>query len=128
MAMIVQLHEGVAIKKFKLDKPSFSLGRDPESDIFIDNTVVSSQHAIITVEAHPETGPGPQYYIEDLNSTNSTYVNGQKIMRHRLVHDDVIRIGWNNFKFIDDEPADPNQTAKIKKSWIPGVYYTEEEK
>jgi hypothetical protein len=40
----------------------------------------------------------------------------------------LIRIGWNNFKFIDEAQADPNQTAKIKKSWIPGVYYTEEEK
>ena len=128
MAMVVQLHEGVAIKKFKLDKPSLSLGRDPQSDIFIDNTVVSSKHAIITVESHPDSSGGPQYYIEDLNSTNSTYVNGEKITRYKLAHDDVIRIGWNNFKFIDEAQSDPNQTAKIKKSWIPGVYYTEEEK
>jgi pSer/pThr/pTyr-binding forkhead associated (FHA) protein len=128
MAMIVQLHEGVAIKKFKLNKPALSLGRDPESDIFIDNTVVSSKHAIITVDLQPESGGGPLYYIEDLNSTNSTYVNGEKITRHLLVHDDVIRIGWNHFKFIDEAQAGPNQTAKIKKSWIPGVYYTEEEK
>ena len=128
MAMIVQLHEGVAIKKFKLNKPALSLGRDPESDIFIDNTVVSSKHAIITVDPQPKSGGGPLYYIEDLNSTNSTYVNGEKITRHLLVHDDVIRIGWNHFKFVDEAQADPNQTAKIKKSWIPGVYYTEEKK
>ena len=128
MPIVVQLHEGVAIKKFKLDKPTMSLGRDPQSDIFIDNTVVSSKHAIITVEVPPEAGAEPQYVIEDLNSTNSTYVNGEKITRHRLVHDDVIRIGWNQFKFIDEAQADPNHTAKIKKSWIPGVYYTEEEK
>ena len=127
MAMVVQLHEGVAIKKFKLDKPALSLGRDPESDIFIDNTVVSSKHAIITVEAPPESGGEPLYCIEDLNSTNSTYVNGEKITRHKLAHDDMIRIGWNNFKFIDEAQADLNQTAKIKKSWIPGVYYTEED-
>ncbi|MBW2467668.1 MAG: FHA domain-containing protein [Deltaproteobacteria bacterium] len=128
MAMIVQLHEGVAIKKFKFDKPTLSLGRDPQSDIFIDNTVVSSKHAIIKVESHPESGGGPQYTIEDLNSTNSTYVNGEKITRHKLAHNDVIRIGWNHFKFINEAQADPNQTAKIKKSWIPGVYYTEEDK
>ncbi|MGD8666258.1 MAG: FHA domain-containing protein [Desulfobacterales bacterium] len=127
MAMVVQLHEGVAIKKFKLDKPTLTLGRDPENDIFIDNSVVSSKHAIITVEPQPESTGGAQYVIEDLNSTNSTYVNGEKITRHKLAHDDVIRIGWNNFKFIDDAQADPNQTAKIKKSWIPGVYYTEDE-
>lgn len=127
MAMVVQLHEGVAIKKFKLNKPKLSVGREPESDIFIDNTVVSSQHAIITMEAPPESGGEPQYYIEDLKSTNSTFVNGEKIARCKLKNNDMIRIGWNTFKFIDEEQADPNQTAKIKKSWIPGVYYTEEE-
>ena len=127
MAIIVQLHEGVAIKRFKLDKPTLSMGRDPESDIYIDNTVVSSQHAVIIVEASAKTGGKPQYTIEDLKSTNSTFVNGNKISRHQLVHNDVIRIGWNNFKFIDEDQADPNQTAKIKKSWIPGVYYTEED-
>ena len=128
MAMVVQLHEGVAIKKFKLDKPTLRMGRDPDSDIFIDNTVVSSEHAVITVENPPKSGGGPQYYIEELKSTNSTYVNGEKITRHKLTHNDTIRIGWNSFKFIDEDPGDPNQTAKIKKSWIPGVYYTEDDK
>ena len=41
---------------------------------------------------------------------------------------DTIRIGWNSFKFIVEDPQDPNQTATIKKSWIPGVYYTEDDK
>ena len=127
MAMVVQIHEGVAIKKFKLDKSNLRFGRDPSSDVFIDNTVVSSEHAVITVEDPSETGSGPQYYIEDLKSTNNTFVNGEKITRHKLKHNDTIRIGWNNFKFIDESKGDPNKTAKIKKSWIPGVYYTEEE-
>lgn len=127
MAMIVQLHEGVAIKKFKLDKPALSVGRDPECDIFIDNTVVSSQHAVITVEPLAEAGSKPQYFIEDLKSTNGTFVNGKQITRYKLAHNDMIRIGWNNFKFIDEDQRELNQTAKIKKSWIPGVYYTEEE-
>ncbi len=128
MAMVVQIHEGVAIKKFKLDKPTLRFGREAASDVLIDNTVVSSQHAVITVEAPSESGGGPQYYIEDLKSTNSTFVNGEKITRHKLNHNDTIRIGWNNFKFIDESQEDPNKTAKIRKSWIPGVYYTEEDK
>jgi hypothetical protein len=40
----------------------------------------------------------------------------------------MIRVGWNTFKFIDEAEGDPNKTAKIRKSWIPGVYYTEDEK
>jgi len=128
MAMVVQLHEGVAINKFKLDKPLLRIGRDPASDIYIDNTVVSFEHAIIEVKEIAKSGRKAEYYIEDLKSTNSTFVNGEKITRHKLTHNDLIRVGWNNFKFIDETQEDPNKTAKIRKSWIPGVYYTEEEK
>ena len=125
--MVVQMHEGVAINKFKLDKPELRIGRDPASDIFIDNTVVSTDHAVIKAEENPASGGTPEFYIEDLNSTNSTFVNGEKITRHKLEHDDVIRVGWNTFKFIDEAEGDLNKTAKIKKSWIPGVYYTEDD-
>lgn len=128
MATVVQLHEGVAIKKFKLDKPKLRIGRDPDSDIFIDNTVVSSAHAAIEVKIDPQSEEAPEYYIEDLKSTNSTFVNDEKITRHKLKHNDMIRIGWNHFKFLDEAQGDPDKTSKIRKSWIPGVYYTEEEK
>jgi pSer/pThr/pTyr-binding forkhead associated (FHA) protein len=128
MAMVVQLHEGVAINKFKLDKPLLRIGRDPASDIYIDNTVVSVEHAIIEVKESSKAGGKPECYIEDLKSTNSTFVNGKKITRQKLKHNDLIRVGWNNFKFIDETREDPNKTARIHKSWIPGVYYTEEEK
>ena len=127
MAMVVQMHEGVAINKFKLDKPVLRIGRDPDSDIFIDNTVVSTEHAVIKAEDDPASGGGPQFFIEDLKSTNSTFVNGEKITRHKLRHDDMIRVGWNTFRFIDKAEGDLNKTAKIRKSWIPGVYYTEDE-
>jgi pSer/pThr/pTyr-binding forkhead associated (FHA) protein len=127
MAMVVQLHEGVAINKFKLDKPILRIGRDPASDIFIDNEVVSTEHAVIEVKDSPKSGGAPEYFIEDLKSTNSTFVNGEKITRRKLQHNDMIRVGWNNFKFLDEAEGDPDKTSKIRKSWIPGVYYTEEE-
>jgi pSer/pThr/pTyr-binding forkhead associated (FHA) protein len=124
MAMIVQLHEGVAIKKFELDKPKLRIGRDPESDIYIDDGVVSAEHAVI--EAKEDVQYAPDFYIKDLGSTNSTFVNGEQITTQKLQHNDIIRVGWNNFKFIDETKKDPDKTAKIHKSWIPGVYYTKE--
>ncbi len=126
MALIVQLHEGVAINKCPLDKPELSIGRSPQCDIFIDDAVVSAEHALIerVEEADPQGIAG--YYIRDLNSTNGTFVNNQKIERHKLLHEDLIRVGWVTFKFIDETKADPDQTAKIHKSWIPGVYYTKQ--
>jgi hypothetical protein len=46
------------------------------------------------------------------------------VERQRLVHEDVVRVGLKSFKFIDEHRAEYVKTAKIKKSWIPGVYYT----
>ena len=128
MPMIVQLHEGVALKKFPLDdKPIFRIGRDPDSDIYIDDGVVSSDHAVIELKDSGDPKNAAVYVIKDLGSTNKTYVNGETITSKTLEHDDVIRIGWNNFKFIDETKKDPNKTAKIHKSWIPGVYYTKDD-
>ena len=126
MALIVQLHDGVAINKCPLDKQELRFGRNPECDIFIDDAVVSSEHAIIEKIENRNSAEAPEFYIQDQNSTNGTQVNGQKVTRQKLNHEDIIRIGWVDFKFIDETKADPDQTAKIHKSWIPGVYYTKE--
>jgi pSer/pThr/pTyr-binding forkhead associated (FHA) protein len=129
MPMIVQLHEGVALKKFTLDdNPVFRIGRDPESHIYIDDGVVSTEHAVIELTESSDPKSPPEYTIKDLGSTNKTYVNGETITSKKLEHDDIIRIGWNNFKYIDEAQKDPDKTAKIHKSWIPGVYYTKDEK
>ena len=124
MALIAQLHDGVAINKCPLDKPKLTIGRSSDCDIFIDDAVVSTEHAVIERVEDPVSGPQTDYYIHDLKSTNGTLVNGETVTRQKLNHNDVIRIGWVNFKFIDEDKADPDQTAKIHKSWIPGVYYT----
>jgi pSer/pThr/pTyr-binding forkhead associated (FHA) protein len=126
MALIVQLHEGVAINKCPLDKPELSIGRSPQCDIFIDDAVVSAEHALIERVEKEDSQAAAGYYIRDLNSTNGTFVNNRKIERHKLLHEDLIRVGWVTFKFIDETKADPDQTAKIHKSWIPGVYYTKQ--
>jgi pSer/pThr/pTyr-binding forkhead associated (FHA) protein len=126
MAFIVQLNDGVAVNKCPLDKPELSIGRNASCDIFIDAPVVSSEHAVIEKKENPGPGSTIEYYIQDLGSTNGTHVNGEAVMRQKLNHDDIIRIGWVNFKFIDETKADPEQTAKIHKSWIPGVYYTKD--
>ena len=124
MALIAQLNDGVAVNKCPLDQPKLTIGRSSDCDIYIDDTVVSTMHAVIEQEDSPDPGGQIDYYIHDLGSTNGTQVNGDVIERRKLNHNDVIRIGWVNFKFIDENKADPEQTAKIHKSWIPGVYYT----
>ena len=126
MAFIVQLHDGVAVNKFELTKPKISIGRSPDNDIFIDDAAVSTKHAIIEMGENQESESSPDFYIQDQESTNATHVNGNQIQRQQLRHNDVIRIGFASFKFIDETKVDADQTAKIHKSWIPGVYYTKE--
>ena len=124
MARIVQLLDGIATAQFEIDKPELRIGRSPESDVYIDDASVSTDHCLIeTVDPDSDDKPAA-YYIRDLGSTNGTYVNIDRVERQRLVHEDVIRIGLKNFKFIDENSAAYVKTAKIKKSWIPGVYYT----
>jgi pSer/pThr/pTyr-binding forkhead associated (FHA) protein len=124
MAVIVQLHEGVAINKFVIFKPVLRIGRDPESDIYVDNDVVSAEHAVIERVEGAETKGSAEYYIQDIGSTNCTYLNGKKVVREKLEHNDMLRIGFTSFKFVDDSKGNPEKTTKIHKSWIPGVYYT----
>jgi pSer/pThr/pTyr-binding forkhead associated (FHA) protein len=122
MARIVQLLDGIATAQFEIDKPEILIGRAPESDIYIDDASVSTDHCIIETVT-PDDAPA-EYYIRDLGSTNGTYVNIDRVERQRLVHEDVVRVGLKSFKFIDEHSAEYVKTAKIKKSWIPGVYYT----
>jgi pSer/pThr/pTyr-binding forkhead associated (FHA) protein len=124
MAMLVQFSDGVAAKKFQLKQSPLRIGRNPNSDIFIDDAVVSQAHAVIEGIASDEAPQTVEYYIQDLGSTNQTFVNNKAVERSKLQHDDVIRIGFSSFKFVDENQANPHQTAKIYKSWIPHVYYT----
>lgn len=124
MATLVQLKSGDSGVKFLIQKMLFRIGRDADNDISINDDLVSNEHAFIEVE----TGEDGQiaYFIQDLESTNSTFVNDKAIIRHRLTHDDVIRIGLNSFKFIDNDVGPHDHTMKLHKSWIPGVYYTKD--
>jgi pSer/pThr/pTyr-binding forkhead associated (FHA) protein len=126
MALLVLVHEGLTIKRIPLDKPEMRIGRKTDADIYIDDMLASQKHAKLESIENNRTPGGADYFIDDLDSTNHTFVNGTPVERKQLVHGDIIRIGKHIFKFID-EAADPgDKTAKLQKSWIPGVYYTKD--
>lgn len=126
MAMLVLTHEGLTIKRIPLDKAELRIGRKADSDIFIDDMLASQTHAKIEMIENTQEEGAAAFFIEDLKSTNHTFINGYPVDRKKLTHNDVIRIGKHTFKFFD-ESADPaDKTTKLRKSWIPGVYYTEE--
>jgi pSer/pThr/pTyr-binding forkhead associated (FHA) protein len=126
MAMLVLTHEGLTIKRISLDKAELRIGRKTDSDIFIDDMLASQCHAKIEMIENKKNAGGADYFIEDLKSTNHTYINGAPIDRKKLAHNDVIRIGKHTFKFLEESAAPADKTTKLRKSWIPGVYYTED--
>ena len=124
MATLIQIENGVSKSKFRIDKALLRLGRSVENDICIEDPEVSGEHCIIEMIAKVDKKNDYEFFIQDMNSTNHTFINGQQISRQQLRHNDVIRIGWKYFKFVDETQQSFENTTKIHKSWIPGVYYT----
>jgi pSer/pThr/pTyr-binding forkhead associated (FHA) protein len=96
--MIVSIDE-VVIKEVQLTKDRTTLGRRPYNDIVIDNLAVSGEHAVIHMNL-------AEVVLEDLNSTNGTYVNGKAIKKQALQNGDGIEVGKYKIKFVGDNAAD----------------------
>jgi predicted component of type VI protein secretion system len=103
MAKLVLSLDGVVIKEVQLTKDKTTLGRRPYNDIVIDNLAVSGEHAVLQMI-------GAEVFIEDLNSTNGTYINGKAIKKQQLRANDVIEIGKYKVKFLADEHQDYEKT------------------
>ncbi|MEO6292234.1 MAG: FHA domain-containing protein [Burkholderiaceae bacterium] len=103
MAKIFVTLDDNLIKIVPLLKERMTLGRRPYNDIVVDNLAVSGEHAALQAI-------GNEYYVEDLNSTNGTFINGKKIKRQILHAGDSIEIGKYTIKYAK-EVVDPETTA-----------------
>ena len=102
--MIVSL-DGVVIKEVQLSKDRTSLGRRPYNDIVIDNLAVSGEHAVLQMS-------GNEVYVEDLNSTNGTYVNGKTVKKQLLQNGDSVEIGKYRIQYAGEAgSAEPVRVA-----------------
>jgi pSer/pThr/pTyr-binding forkhead associated (FHA) protein len=110
--MIVSI-DGVVIKEVQLTKDRTTLGRRPYNDIVIDNLAVSGEHAVLQLT-------GNEVFLEDLNSTNGTYVNGKAVKKQLLQNNDTVEIGKYKIKFINEAPgATFEKTMIIKPGTVP---------
>jgi len=103
--MIVSI-DGVVIKEVQLSKDRTTLGRRPYNDIVIDNLAVSGEHAVLLMS-------GNDVYLEDLNSTNGTYVNGKAVKKQLLQNSDTVEIGKYKIKYVNEAAA-----ASFEKTMI----------
>jgi FHA domain len=106
--MIVSI-DGVVIKEVQLTKDRTTLGRRPYNDIVIDNLAVSGEHAVMQMS-------GAEVFLEDLNSTNGTYVNGKAIKKQLLQNGDTVEIGKYKIKFVHDGAADSYEKTMVINS------------
>lgn len=128
MALLILLQDSEAGVRFRIDKPRFTIGRSPDNDICLDDELVSKQHAQIEVIPQEQAELTFDYYLQDQDSTNHCFVNDEQVKLKKLLHGDVIRIGKNNFRFIDDANDNLQETLELHKTWFPGVFVTRKKK
>jgi len=109
-AKLILSMEGMVLKEIPLDKERVTIGRKPHNDIQIDNLAISGEHAVVVTVLNDS-------FLEDLGSTNGTFVNGQPIKKHMLHNNDVIELGKYRLKFIAETPP-PAPAADFEKTMI----------
>jgi pSer/pThr/pTyr-binding forkhead associated (FHA) protein len=93
-----------------MNKERYTIGRLPDNDIRIDNPSVSGHHSLIINILNDS-------FLEDLNSTNGTYVNGKLIKKHAMQHGDVITVGHHQLRFVDNQASD-NSQEEFEKTMV----------
>ena len=110
MARLILSLDSQVLAEYNMNKERYTIGRLPDNDVRIDNPAVSGHHALIINILNDS-------FLEDLNSTNGTYVNGKLIMNHALQHGDVITCGHHQMRFVDSQASD-NEPDEFEKTMV----------
>jgi pSer/pThr/pTyr-binding forkhead associated (FHA) protein len=110
MPKLIVSIDGVVIKEVTLAKDRTTLGRRPYNDIVVDNLAISGEHAVLHMI-------GGDVYLEDLNSTNGTYVNGRAIKKQALEQNDIIEVGKYKVRYM--ATAGTPETGPATRTVVP---------
>jgi hypothetical protein len=91
--LVIRAGGGRVGESFPLDGDRMTIGRRPDSDIFLDDVTVSRDHALLVRR-------GGDLYLDDLGSLNGSYVNRRRIESHRLEDADELQIGKYKLTFL----------------------------
>jgi FHA domain-containing protein/zinc ribbon protein len=91
--LVIRAGGGRAGETFPLDGDRVTVGRRPDSHVFLDDVTVSRDHAVVVRRAN-------DYYLDDCGSLNGTYVNRRRIESHRLSDGDELQVGKYKLAFL----------------------------
>lgn len=111
MAKLILTMGDRVVGEYALNKECLTIGRKPDNDIQIDNLAVSGHHAQIITILNDS-------FLEDLNSTNGTFVNSKSIKKHALSDGDVIAIGKHQLKYVNELTAKKGGNEDFEKTMI----------
>ena len=109
MSKLTLEFDGRVLKEFVFGR-GVTIGRLPDNTVIIDNLAVSGHHARVYRD-------GDDVILEDLNSTNGTFVNGRQTTRHALKHGDVVLVGKHTLVFDQTAVAEPPRPVPV----LPGM-------
>jgi hypothetical protein len=110
MAKLILSMDNLVLKEIPLDKERTTIGRKAQNDIQIDNLAISGAHAVVVTILHDA-------FLEDLDSTNGTFVNGKQIKKHFLQNNDVIELGKYRLKYVK-EPSHAVAQDDFEKTMV----------
>jgi pSer/pThr/pTyr-binding forkhead associated (FHA) protein len=120
MARLILSLDNQVLAEYNMTKERYTIGRLPDNDVRIDNPAVSGHHSLIINILNDS-------FLEDLNSTNGTYVNGKLIKKHALQNGDIITIGHHQLRFVDRILPDTEQDEFEKTMVIPSARQSAEQ-
>lgn len=99
MPRLILSLNGQTMAEYNMTKERYTIGRLADNDVRIDNATVSGHHSLIINILNDS-------FLEDLNSTNGTYVNGKLIKKHALQHGDVVTVGKHQLRYVDTDAVE----------------------
>jgi pSer/pThr/pTyr-binding forkhead associated (FHA) protein len=107
-------HAGREVEQqVQLSKERMTIGRHPRNDIVLTHPAVSGEHAVIVTILDDS-------FLEDLHSTNGTFVNGHRIGKHFLQHQDVIKMAKFQVEFV--KPMAYGRWRRRSRCWRKSKY------
>ncbi|MGA7800681.1 MAG: FHA domain-containing protein [Gammaproteobacteria bacterium] len=105
MAILLHVRNGTITAEYALQPGTLRIGRNLDNDVRLDDSTVSGHHAVVTIQPSPYMDGLNDVFVDDLGSTNGTLINGEPVTHQRLHHEDILKTGTHEFRFVAETEA-----------------------